>query len=135
MKIGFTSGTFDLMHAGHVLMFQECKTVCDYLIVAIQNNPHLDRAEKNEPAESIIERQIKVKGCRYVDETIVYETEADLEILLNALDIDIRIVGGDYKSKPARALEVCHKRNIEIYYNKRDHDFSSSSLRERIKKL
>lgn len=133
MRVGFTSGTFDLLHAGHVLMFQECKKVCDYLIVAIQNNPHLDRTEKHQPAETIIERQIKVKGCRYVDETIVYETEADLEILLSALDVDIRIVGGDYKAKPARALEVCHNRGIQMYYNKRDHSFSSSELRERIK--
>jgi glycerol-3-phosphate cytidylyltransferase len=130
--IGFTCGTFDLFHAGHVLMLKECKNVCDYLIVGIQTDPSIDRPEKNKPIQSIVERQIQVLGCRYVDEIIVYETEKDLETILSALDINIRILGADYKTKKITGVEICEKRDIKMYFNKRDHGFSSTRLRERI---
>lgn len=133
---GFTCGAFDLFHAGHVVMLQEAKSVCDYLIVGIQTNPAIDRPEKNKPVQSIVERQIQVGACRYVDETIVYETEKDLLDLLTILKIDIRIVGPDHANKPNPSPrdEICHRRGIEIYYNRRDHGFSTTELRERIKK-
>lgn len=133
MKIGFTCGAFDLFHAGHVLMLQDCKKRCDYLIVGIQTNPNIDRLNKSVPVQSIVERQIQVKGCRYVDETIVYETEKDLEEILKALPIDIRIVGIDHKNGFMTGKDICEDRGIEIYYNKRDHDYSTTRLRERIK--
>lgn len=134
MIVGFTAGTFDLLYAGHVLMFQEAKSVCDYLIVGIKVDPTIDHPEKNKPLQSIVERQIQVKACRYVDEVIVYETEKDLKDLLSALDIDIRILGADYKEKPVVGVDICTQRNIELYYNKRDHNFSTTNLRERMKK-
>lgn len=132
MKIGFTAGTFDLFHAGHVLMLEECKKVCDYLIVGILTDPTTDRPEKNKPVQSIVERQIQVSGCRYVDDVIIYQTEKELEEILSCLDIDIRITGADYKDQPITGSGICTKRQIEIYYNKRDHNLSTSSLRKRV---
>jgi glycerol-3-phosphate cytidylyltransferase len=131
MKKGITFGAFDLFHAGHVLMLEEAKTVCDYLIVCIQSDPSLDREEKNKPVQSIIEREIQVSGCRYVDEVIIYDTEVDLLNIIDEVDWDVRILGEEYKDKDFtgrdQTLERCH-------FNKRPHTFSSSELRERVSK-
>ena len=131
MKKGITFGAFDLFHAGHVLMLEEAKTVCDYLIVCIQSDPSLDREEKNKPVQSIIEREIQVSGCRFVDEVIIYDTEADLLNIIDQVDWDVRILGEEYKDKDFtgrdQTLERCH-------FNKRPHTFSSSELRERVSK-
>ncbi len=132
MRIGFTCSTFDLLHAGHVAMLQEAKTKCDYLIVGLQNDPTLDRPTKNKPVQSIVERQMQLKGSRYVDEIWVYNTEKDLEDLLLTLPIDVRILGVEYEGKEFTGREICHKRGIELYFNGRDHSFSSSSLRKRV---
>ena len=131
MKKGITFGAFDLFHAGHVLMLEEAKTVCDYLIVCIQSDPSLDREEKNKPVQSIIEREIQVSGCRYVDEVIIYDKEVDLLNIIDEVDWDVRILGEEYKDKDFtgrdQTLERCH-------FNKRPHTFSSSELRERVSK-
>jgi glycerol-3-phosphate cytidylyltransferase len=133
--IGFVAGSFDLLHAGHILMFQEAKTVCDYLIVGLQTDPSIDRPEKNKPIQSIVERQIQLKGCKYVDEIIVYETEQDLLEILMSLDIDVRINGGDHERKSELSPRdiICHNRNIKIYYCKRDHGYSTTNLRNKLK--
>ena len=128
MKVGFTCSTFDLFHAGHVSMLEEAKKQCDHLIVGIQTDPTIDRPEKNKPIQSLIERQIQVRGCKFVDETIVYETEADLILLLQTLPIDVRILGSEYKDK-----QYTGKGIVTAYYNKREHSFSSSELRSRLK--
>ena len=129
MKKGITFGAFDLFHAGHVMMLEEAKTVCDYLIVCIQSDPSLDRKEKNKPVQSIVEREIQVSGCRYTDEVIIYDTEADLLDILDAVDWDVRVLGEEYKDKDftgrEQTLEKCH-------FNKRPHNFSSSELRKRV---
>ncbi len=131
MKKGITFGAFDLFHAGHVLMLEEAKAVCDYLIVCIQTDPSLDREEKNKPVQSIIEREIQVSGCRFVDEVIIYDTEVDLLNIIDQVDWDVRIIGEEYKDKDFtgrdQTLERCH-------FNKRPHTFSSSELRERVSK-
>jgi glycerol-3-phosphate cytidylyltransferase len=132
MKIGFTCSTFDLLHAGHVSMLQEAKTQCDYLICGLQNDPTLDRPTKNRPVQSIVERQMQLKGSRYVDEVWVYNTEKDLEDLLLTLPIDVRILGVEYEGKEFTGREICHKRGIDLYFNGRDHSFSSSNLRRRV---
>lgn len=131
-KVGFTCSTFDLLHAGHVSMLQEAKTQCDYLIVGLQNDPTLDRPNKNRPVQTIVERQMQLKGSRYVDEVWVYNTEKDLEDLLLTLPIDVRILGVEYEGKEFTGREICHKRGIDLYFNGRDHSFSSSSLRRRV---
>jgi glycerol-3-phosphate cytidylyltransferase len=113
-------------------MLQEAKTQCDYLIVGLQNDPTLDRPDKNKPIQSIVERQMQLKGSRYVDEIWVYNTEKDLEDLLLMLPIQVRILGVEYEGKEFTGREICHKRSIELFFNGRDHSFSSSSLRKRV---
>lgn len=130
--VGFTCSTFDLLHAGHVAMLAEAKTQCDYLIVGLQSDPTLDRSTKNKPVQSIVERQMQLRGCRYVDEIWVYNTEKDLEDLLLMLPIDVRILGVEYENKEFTGREICHKRAIKLYFNGRDHSFSSSNLRKRV---
>jgi glycerol-3-phosphate cytidylyltransferase len=129
MKKGITFGAFDLFHAGHILMLEEAKTVCDHLIVAIQTDPSLDREAKNSPVQSIEEREIQVSACRYVDEVIIYDREADLLVMLDTLDWDIRILGDEYKDKEFTGRDKYLER---CYFNKRPHSFSSSELRERV---
>ena len=131
-KIGVTCSTFDLFHAGHVIMLEEAKRQCDYLIAAIQVDPTLDRETKNKPVQSIIERQIQVSACKHVDEIIVYSTEKELEDIFMALPIDVRILGEEYKDTDYTGKDICMKRGIELYFNKRDHFFSSSDLRQRV---
>ena len=129
---GFTCSAFDLLHAGHIIMLEEAKTKCDYLIVGLQNDPSVDRpSTKNKPVQTLVERYIQLKAVKYVDEIIVYNTEQDLRDLLMLLPIDIRFVGEEYKDKDLTGRDICEKRNIEICYNKRDHNFSTSELRNR----
>jgi len=113
-------------------MLRQAKDRCDYLIVGLQNDPSLDRACKNKPVQSIVERYIQLSGCRYVDEIVPYNTEKDLEDLLSVLPINVRIVGEEYKDKPLTGRDICTRRGIQIFYNKREHNFSSSELRSRL---
>jgi glycerol-3-phosphate cytidylyltransferase len=132
-KIGITFSTFDLLHAGHVAMLSEAKNHCDYLIAGLQTDPTIDRPDtKNHPIQSIVERQIQLSACRYVDEVVVYQTEQDLRDLLLILPVDVRILGVEYKDKDFSGAEECYDRGIEIVFNGRDHSFSSSSLRKRV---
>ena len=132
MKVGFTCSTFDLLHAGHVMMLREAKSVCDYLIVGLQTDPTIDRPEKNAPVQTLVERYIQLSGIEYVDEIIPYQTEQDLEDILNMFAIDVRVLGEEYKDGKFTGRAICAKRGIELYYNKRDHRFSSSDLRKRV---
>ena len=132
-KIGITFSTFDMLHAGHVAMLSEAKNHCDYLICGLQKDPTIDRPDtKNKPVQSIVERQIQLAACRYVDEVDVYSTEQDLIDLLLILPIDVRILGVEYQDKDFSGKHECAKRNIECIFNSRDHSFSSSSLRKRV---
>jgi glycerol-3-phosphate cytidylyltransferase len=135
MKTGITFSTFDLLHAGHVKMLEEAKSQCDYLIVGLQLDPSIDRPEKNSPSQSIIERYIQLKGSKHVDEIVPYVTEQDLEDILRSFKLDIRIIGNEYKDKIFTGKDYCKKKGIEIYYNSRDHRFSSSGLRNQVKQL
>jgi len=132
MRVGFTASTFDLLHAGHVQMLREAKEQCDYLICALQMDPSVDRAEKNAPVQTVVERYTQLKGVRYVDEIIPYGTEEDLLDILQMYHIDVRILGEEYRDKEFTGKDVCRKRDIELYFNKRDHRFSSSGLRKRV---
>jgi len=129
MKKGITFGAFDLFHAGHILMLEEAKTVCDYLIVAIQSDPSLDRETKNSPVQSVEEREIQVSACRYVDEVIIYDREADLLEILDTFSWDVRILGDEYQNKDFTGRE---KYLDKCYFNKRPHSFSTSELRNRV---
>tara|TARA_B110000444_G_scaffold103372_1_gene97605 strand:+ start:1142 stop:1585 length:444 start_codon:yes stop_codon:yes gene_type:complete len=130
--VGFTCSTFDLLHAGHITMLEEAKHHCEFLIVGLQNDPTLDRIEKNAPIQTIIERQIQLAAVKFVDEIIVYNTEQDLVDLLLTLPIDVRILGDEYKGKEFTGKDIAKQRGSKIVYNGRDHSFSSTSLRKRV---
>ena len=130
MKIGITFSAFDLLHAGHIKMLEDAKQHCDYLIVGLQTDPTLDRPEKNKPTQTVVERYIQLKGCKYVDEIVPYATEQDLEDILRSLKVDVRILGIEYQDKNFTGREYCEEKGIELYYNSRDHRFSSSGLRK-----
>ena len=132
MRIGLTASTFDLLHAGHVAMLREAKSQRDYLIAALQVDPSLDRSEKNPPVQTIVERQAQLHAVKYVDEVIVYCTERDLLDIINMYPIDVRILGEEYRLKDFTGKDECRNRGIQIYFNKRDHRFSSSDLRKRV---
>jgi len=133
MIIGLTASTFDLLHAGHIQMLREAKSQCDYLICALQVDPTIDRPkEKNKPIQSIVERYIQLNSVKYVDEIIPYATEQDLEDILESFDLHIRILGVEYKDKDFTGRDICKRRGIELYFNKRDHRFSTTELRKRI---
>ena len=133
MKIGFTCSTFDLLHAGHVQMLREAREQCDYLICGLQVDPSIDRKEKNSPVQSLVERYSQLHSCRYVDEIIPYQTEKDLEDILEMYQIDIRILGEEYREKDFTGKDICQERDIDLYFNKRDHRFSTTDLRNRVK--
>ena len=132
-KIGIVFSTFDMLHAGHIAMLSEAKNHCDYLICGLQTDPTIDRPDtKNRPVQSIVERQIQLAACRYVDEVVVYQTEQDLIDLLLILPVDVRILGVEYEHKDFTGKKECDRRSIEVIFNGRDHSFSSSSLRKRV---
>ena len=131
-KIGFTCSTFDLLHAGHVMMLRDAKQQCDYLICGIQVDPSTDRPEKNAPIQTIVERYTQLKAVGYVDEIIPYGNEEDLEDILTLYNIDVRILGEEYRDKDFTGKDICRQRDSSKYFNKRDHRFSSSGLRKRV---
>ena len=131
-KIGIAFSAVDLLHAGHIKMLEEAKTICDYLIVGLQIDPSLDRPQKNKPTQSVVERYIQLKACRSVDEIIPYNTEEDLMDILQSFVIDVRIIGNDYRDKDFTGKQYCEDKGIQIYYNKRDHRFSSSALKKAV---
>jgi len=132
MRTGVTFSTFDLLHAGHILMLKEAKTVCDYLICGLHVDPQVERPNKNKPIQSVVERYIQLSSVEYVDEVIPYNLEMDLSDILLGYNIDVRIIGADYKGENFSGLDICQTKGIEIYYNQRSHSFSSSELRRRV---
>jgi len=132
-KIGITFSTFDLLHAGHIAMLAEAKNHCDYLICGLQTDPTIDRPEtKNKPIQSIVERQLTLGACKFVDEIVVYSTEQDLIDILLTLPIDVRILGVEYEDTNFTGRNEGAGRGSHHVFNKRDHSFSSSSLRKRV---
>jgi glycerol-3-phosphate cytidylyltransferase len=129
MKVGFTCSTFDLFHAGHVMMLKEAKTQCDYLIVGLQMDPTIDRpTTKNKPLQTVLERFIQVQACKFVDEIIPYATEKELMDILTSYPIDVRIVGEEYRDKQFTGFNL----PISVYFNSRQHSFSTTELRQRV---
>ena len=133
MSIGFTCSCFDLLHAGHILMLKDAKSQCDKLIVGLQTDPTIDRPEKNKPIQSVFERYVQLEGCKYIDEVIPYATEQDLIDILLTYKIDVRFIGEEYQGKEFTGKQLCIDKGINIYYNKRQHTFSTTNLRTRIK--
>lgn len=133
MNVGFTASTFDLFHAGHIIMLKEARTQCDYLIVGLQTDPTIDRpTEKNKPVQSIFERYVQLQACKYVDEIVVYATEKDLIDILLSYPINIRILGDEYENKSFTGRQECIGKGIKFYFNKRQHTFSTTELRQRV---
>lgn len=132
-RIGITFSTFDMLHAGHIAMLSEAKNHCDYLIAGLQTDPTIDRPDtKNKPIQSVVERQIQLSACRYVDEVVVYQTEQELVDLLLILPVDVRILGVEYQSQDFTGRAEGTDRGITHIFNSRDHSFSSSGLRKRV---
>ena len=133
MKIGFNCSSFDLFHAGHVTMLKMEKQLCDYLIVALQVDPTIDRPGiKNKPTQSVYERYVQVQSCKYVDEILVYETEEDLLNMIKTQIIDVRFLSEEYKDRDFTGKQYCIDNDIEIHYHKRQHKYSSTELRNRV---
>jgi glycerol-3-phosphate cytidylyltransferase len=132
--VGFTCSTFDLLHSGHIQMLRDAKEHCDYLICGLQIDPTIDRAEKNAPIQTVVERYTQLHAVKYVDEIVPYTTEQDLEDILEMYHIDVRILGEEYRNKEFTGKDICSRRGIQLFFNNRDHRFSSSGLRERVSK-
>lgn len=133
MKVGITFSTFDLLHAGHIGMLREAKTYCDYLIVGLQSDPTIDRPDtKNKPIQTMVERYAQLNALKFVDEIVPYQTEEDVIDILQLFQIDVRFLGDEYRDKDFTGKDVCRKRDIDLHFNKRDHRFSSSGLRQRV---
>ena len=128
LKIGFTCGAFDLLHAGHVVMLQEAKRHCDYLLVGLQTDPSIDRQEKNRPVQSVYERWVQLSAINVVDKVIPYDTEQSLIDLLESQSIDVRFVGEDYKDKSFTGDSL----PIRVVYTNRKHSFSTTNLRKQV---
>lgn len=129
MKIGFTCSTFDLFHAGHVMMLEEAKKQCEFLIVGLQTDPTLDRPDtKNKPVQGVFERWAQLKACKFVDQIVPYSTERELRDILLSFPISVRILGEEYQNKAFTGHDI----PMEFYFNKRRHSFSTSELRQRV---
>lgn len=130
---GITAGTFDLLHAGHILMLKEAKEQCDYLVCALHVDPSVERDFKNKPVQTLYERYIQLRAVSYVDEIIPYHYENELETILETENINLRIIGEDYVGKYFTGVHLCELKKMDLYYNKRTHKYSSTELRNRIK--
>ncbi len=131
-KIGFTASAFDMLHAGHISMLREAKANCDWLICGLQIDPSIDRPNKNSPVQTVVERYTQLQAVKYVDEIIPYVQEADLEDILTLYNINVRILGEEYRNEDFTGRDICKRLDIELYFNSRDHRFSTSDLRTRV---
>ena len=132
-RIGFTCSTFDLLHAGHIAMLREAREHCDYLICGLQTDPTNDRPDtKNKPVQTLVERYTQLNAVEYVDEIIPYQTEQDLQDILSMYHITVRVLGEGYREKDFTGKDLCRTRGIDLYFNKREHRFSTTDLRERV---
>ena len=127
MIVGITFSSFDLFHSGHVAMLKEAKSNCDHLMVGVQTDPTIDRPEKNKPIQSVFERYVQLEGCKYIDQIVPYATEKEIEDILLTYKIDKRFIGEEYKTKEFTGKQLCVDNDIELYYNKRQHSFSTVS--------
>lgn len=125
---GITFGAFDLCHTGHLLMFEEIKKHCDYLIVGLHINPQVERPHKNKPIESEYERWVRLHACRYVDEIVPYNTEEELCNILRQYKPDLRFLGDEYIDKDFKGRDICKN-----FFLERKHSYSSTNLRNKIK--
>ena len=132
MIVGITFSSFDLFHSGHVAMLKESNSNCDHLMVGVQTDPTIDRPEKNKPIQSVFERYVQLEGCKYIDQIVPYATEKEIEDILLTYKIDKRFIGEEYKTKEFTGKQLCVDNDIELYYNKRQHSFSTTNLRTRI---
>jgi glycerol-3-phosphate cytidylyltransferase len=133
MRVGIVFSAFDLLHAGHIGMLREARANCDYLIAGLQTDPTIDRpTEKNKPVQTLVERYAQLNALKFVDEIVPYQTEEDVIDILELFQIDVRFLGEEYREKEFTGKDVCRKRGIELYFNKRDHRFSTSGLRKRV---
>ena len=128
MVRGFTCGAFDLLHPGHLFLFEKAKEECDWLIIGLHTDPSIDRPSKNKPCESVFERWYRLSAVKYVDEIIPYDTEADLYNLLVLQQPDLRFLGGEYAGRGYTGNDL----DIEVSFIARHHDYSSSALRKKI---
>ena len=128
MVRGFTCGAFDLLHPGHLFLFEKAKEECDWLIIGLHTDPSIDRSSKNKPCESVFERWYRLSAVKYVDEIIPYDTEADLYNLLVLQQPDLRFLGEEYAGRGYTGNDL----DIEVSFIARHHDYSSSALRNKI---
>ena len=136
MKIGFQCSSFDLLHAGHVTMLKMEKNLCDYLKVALQVDPTVDRPGlKNKPVQSVYERYVQLQACKHIDEIVVYETEKDLLNIIMTQEMHIRFLSEEYLNREFTGKQYCLDNSIELHYHKRKHSYSSTDLRERVYEL
>lgn len=133
MTIGFICGAWDLLHPGHLDLLRQCKKQCDYLKVGLHTDPSVERITKNKPIQTTYERYVQLYSCEYVDEVIPYDTERDLENLLKTDSINIRFNGADHKYSSSLKNKICEEHGIKLIYIPRDHDWSSTELRSRLK--
>jgi glycerol-3-phosphate cytidylyltransferase len=132
-NVGITFSTFDLLHPGHVIFLRECKKLCEYLLVGLHVDPSVERATKNSPVQTVYERYVQLKGCTYVDDIIPYQTELDLLNILKTNPIDVRFLGTDYIDVDRKSITGWGYGNIVTHFINRDHSYSSTELRKRIK--
>ena len=129
MKIGLVAGNFDVIHPGYVKLFEDAKNnACNYLVVALQGDPTIERPYKCKPVQSIDERQYILESIKYVDKVIHYNTENELLDIAKNFNYDVRVIGSDYKD-----VDFTGKtQKKEIYYHERLHAYSLTDLKKRI---
>ena len=129
-KIGVIAGNFDVIHPGYIHVFNKCKEFCTELIILLHEDPSIERPEKLKPILNLDERKMILSSLTQVDQIIPYKLEVDLYQLLSNLDIDIRFLGDDYKSKPFTGDDL----NIPIHFLDRSHGWSTTRFKNKIAK-
>lgn len=125
---GLICGAFDIIHPGYIDMFADIKSNCSRLIVALQDDPTIDRPEKDKPVQSYSDRKKILMAIKYVDEIIEYNTESELYEILKSDSYDVRVLGTDYKNKNYNGKDLARP----VYWHKRNHKHSASSLKRKI---
>ena len=134
--IGYTQGTFDMFHIGHLNLIKNAKRHCDYLVVGVNSDDLVESYKNKRPIIPLDERVEIMRAIKYVDEVIVTNTLDKKEIWEKVRFNEIYI-GDDWKGnecweKTGKEMEQLGAKLVFLPYTK---DTSSTMLREKLKEF
>ena len=111
---GITNGCFDILHVGHIKLFEYLKNKSDKVIIGIDSDKRVKELKgPTRPINSEQDRKLMLESLSFVDEVVIFDSAKELEILVKMVSPDIMVIGSDYKNK--HVVGGKHAKKIEFF--------------------